>query len=228
MGYAGKLEEKREALQLRRQGLSYSEIQEKVSVSKDTLSRWCRDVILKPSQMERLTKRRLEGAERGRILGAKKQQRDRIRRTKKLIREGKKEIGRLSRRDRFIAGTALYLGDGYKSDKSVGFSNSNPQVISFMMKWLREFCQIPEDKFRGQIWIHEDLSELRARRFWAKITRIPINQFQKSYIAENKKGSRKVRKKLHKYGVFAIRVSNAETQRKILGWMSGILSRGVV
>lgn len=228
MGYAGKLEEKRLALKLRRQGLSYSEILKKIPVSKDTLSRWCRDVILTPSQIERLRGKRLKGAERGRIIGAKKQQRDRIKRTKKLLEKGEKEVGLLSKRDRFIAGIALYLGDGLKGDKEVGFSNSNSRVIEFMMDWFREFCQIPENKFRGQIWIHENLDELRARKYWSKATGIPINQFHKSYIAKNKKKSRKIRKKIHEQGVFAVRVSNAEIQRKILGWMSGILGRSVV
>lgn len=223
MGYAGKLEEKRLALKLRQQGLSYSEIRKKVPVSKDTLSRWCRNVILNPDQMEKLRRKRLKGAERGRIIGAKRQQQDRVRRTKKLIEEGKREVNLLNKRDRFIAGIGLYLGDGYKSDKSVGFSNSNPQLISFMMKWFREFCRVPEEKFRGQIWIHDNLNEPKARKYWSKITGIPLSQFQKSYIAKNKTESKKIRKQLHKHGVFALRISSAEIQRKILGWMAGVL-----
>lgn len=228
MGYAGKLEEKRLAIKLRRKGLSYSEIQKKVPVSKDTLSRWCRDVILTLEQMERLRQKSLKGAEKGGIIGAKRQQRDRIRRTKGLLKEGKKEVGLLSVRDRFVAGIALYLGDGLKSDREVGFSNSNPRIIRFMMRWFREFCKVPKKKFRGQIWIHENLDELKARKYWSKITQIPLSQFQKSYIAKNKTKSRKIRKQLHKYGVFAVRVSSAEIQRKILGWIAGILGESVV
>lgn len=73
------------ALKLRRKGLSYSEILIKVPVSKDTLSKWCRDVILSPAQMARLLERKLKGTERGRIIGAKKQQMERVQRTKKLL-----------------------------------------------------------------------------------------------------------------------------------------------
>jgi hypothetical protein len=223
VGYSGKLEEKKLALELRKKGLSYSEIQKRVPVSKDTLSRWCRDVVLSSAQLERLRRKRLKGAEKGRIIGAKKQQADRIRRTKKLLEEGKKEIERLTKRDKFIAGVGLYLSDGLKGDTEVGFSNSNPAIVSFMMSWFREFCHIPERRFRGQIWIHDNLSESKARRYWSKITGIPLAQFQKSDIAKNKPGSRKIRKKLHKYGVFAIRASSVDVQRKILGWVAGIL-----
>lgn len=228
MGYAGKLREKQLALKLRKKGLSYSEIKQQVPVSKDTLSRWCRDVILSVPQMEKLRRKKLKGAEKGRIIGAKKLQLGRIRRTRRLLEKGKREIGALARRDRFIAGIALYLGDGLKGDREAGFSNSNPEIIKFMMKWFREFCKLPEDRFRGQIWIHENLNELRARKYWSKVTGIPLDQFQKSYIAENKLESRKIRKQLHKNGVFAIRVSSVEVQRKILGWIAGVLGEELI
>jgi len=96
------------------------------------------------------------------------------------------------------------------------------------MRWFREFCQIPEDKFRGAIWIHENLDELKARKFWSRITGIPLGQFRKSYIAKNKTNSKKIRKNLHRYGVLAVRVSSADIQRKILGWIAGILRESMV
>lgn len=223
MGYAGKLEQKKIAQKLRSQGFPYSEIRKKVSVSKSTISLWCRDVILTVDQLERIRKKSLEGAERGRIIGAKKQQASRIKRTQELFLQGRKQIGRMTKRDRFMAGVGLYLGDGVKGDREVGFSNSNPKVIEFMIRWFREFCTIPEDKFRGHLWIHEGLNEMTARKYWSKTTKIPLGQFNKSYIAKNKSRSRKIRKQLHKHGVFAIRASDSTVQRQILGWLGGIL-----
>ncbi len=223
MGYAGKLEEKKLALELRAKGLSYSEIQKKVPVSKDTLSRWCRDVILSPKQLEKLRKKKLKGAERGRIIGAKRQQQARLKEIKRLRDEGIRNIGKMNKRDRFIAGCALYLGDGSKSENEVGFSNSNSNIIKFMMKWFREFCKVPEKKFRGAIWIHDNLDQNQAKIYWSNLTNIPPTQFHKTYVAKNKTGSRKIRKKRHEHGVFAIRISDASLQRKLLGWMAGIL-----
>lgn len=228
MGYQGKLEEKVKARKLRSKGLSYSEILKQVSVSKDTLSRWCRDVILSPGQLERLRKRKLKGAERGRIIGAKRQQERRIKETNKVVVKAMKELGGLNKRDRFVAGIALYLGDGLKKDKSAGFANSNPEIIRFMMAWFREFCKVPEDKYRGQIWIHNNLSEVDAKKFWSKLTLIPENQFHKTYVAENKKDSRKIRKNINKYGVFAIKIFDSWLQRKIMGWASGVLGSKLI
>lgn len=223
MGYIGKYEEKLLAQKLRRQGYSYSQIRKKISVSKSTMSLWCRDVALTPEQALKLFKKKLEGAERGRIIGAKKQQQARIARTKKLLSSGKKEVGKLTKKERFIAGIGLYAGDGSKGDKNVNFANSNPKIISFMVSWLREFFNVREEKFRGAIWIHDNLDVKKAEKYWSKLTKIPLSQFNKTYIAENKEQSRKIRKQIHKYGVFAIRISRVELQRKMRGWMAGVL-----
>jgi hypothetical protein len=64
-----------------------------------------------------------------------------------LLQYGRKEVGLLSRRDKFIAGIALYFGEGDKTDKSVGFTNGNPHAIVFMIFWLREYCKVKPNKF---------------------------------------------------------------------------------
>ena len=137
MGYAGKYEEKLLAIKLRRKGFSYKEIGERIKVSKSTLSLWCRDVALTSQQAIRLANKKLSGGEKGRLIGAKRQQQTRLKRTKKLLSVGKKEVGRLSKRERFIAGIALYAGDGLKGDKNVGFANSNSVIVVLAIISLR-------------------------------------------------------------------------------------------
>lgn len=222
MGYFGKLEEKELAIKLRKQGLSYKQILKKVKVSKSTLSLWCRDISLTVEQSEQLLKRKFEGSEKGRILGAKKNQERRIKETTEQFILGEKEIGKLTKRERFLIGIALYAGEGSK--KRIGFANSDPKIIKFMMKWFKEFCEVPPEKFRGAIWIHDNLNAIEAKDFWSNTTGIPENQFYKTYIAKNKKTSKKIRKNIHQFGVFSISLSNTKTHRKILGWLSGILN----
>lgn len=222
MGYSGKLEEKMHAVKLRKEGLSYKEILKQVSVSKATLSLWCRDIELTSGQKERLIANKKNGQHKGSIIAAENKRKARTERTLKTFKEAAVEIGVFSARDRFISGISLYAGEGDKSQKGIGFANTNPQFIKFMMDWFVEFCQIPNHKFRGAIWIHEGLDPLKAKEYWSKLTGIPMSQFHKTYIALNKTDSKKIRKNIHEYGVFAIRVSDSQKQRKILGWISAV------
>lgn len=221
MGYGGKLEDKLKAQELRRKGLSYREILVSVHVSKDTLSRWCREIILTPQQLDCLYKKRRSAGLRGSIIGAKSQQDRRTAITKILLQEGIREVSVLSKRDRFIAGVALYMGEGTKVDSHCAFANADPKVIRFMAGWFREFCQISEERLRGAIWIHDSLDEKGAKLFWSSVTNIPITQFYKTYFVPTK--NNKWRKNLHNYGIFSIRFTDSSVHRKIMGWISGIL-----
>lgn len=211
------------AQELRREGLSYGEIQLQVRVSKDTLSRWCRDIPLSQQQIERLLENKGLGQRKGSLIAAENKRRLRIKRTQRIFDEAKSELGELNKRDRFMVGIALYAGEGNKDDRKGGFANSDPKVIRFMMGWFREFCKIPMSKFRGAIWLHEGLDEKTSKRFWSALTGIPDEQFHKTYIAKNKIDSRKIRKNIHEFGVFAIKFSASDTQRKIIGWISVVL-----
>lgn len=221
MGYFGKLEEKMVAIKLRKKGFSYKQIMGQVRVSKDTISRWCRDIILTPEQMEGLLKRKLVGAEKGRLIWAKKLQIKRIKEAEEFNSKGKKDVGNLSDRDKFLMGISLYAAEGSKRNYSIQFANSDPRMIIFMMDWFRKFCEVPEGKFRGSIWIHDDLNVKKAIKFWSELTSIPNNQFHKTYLVKNKTNSRKIRKNKHEYGVFSIRASDTKKQKMILGWMYG-------
>jgi len=221
MGYAGKLEMKSKARSLRKKGFSVKDIQKKLGVSRSSVSLWVRDIQLSKKQQERLYLNKKTGALRGSIIGAKEKQKEREELTRKLLAEGEKEVGDVSSRDRFIAGIALYFAEGDKADGHVSFNNSDPNAIRFMANWLREFCNISEEKLRGSLYIHDDLDEYKAKRYWSKLTRIPLGQFTKSYIAPN--NLNRLRKKKHIYGVFRISISSTILHRKITGWISKVL-----
>ena len=140
--------------------------------------------------------------------------------TKKLLKEGIKEIGILSKRDKFIAGVAMYFAEGAKGDKNVSFTNTDPKAIKFIVGWLRNFCNVPKMKFRASLYLHDNLNEKKAKQFWSKLTKIPLGQFRKSYIVRN--NPNRLRKVRHIYGVLKITVSNANLHRKIMGWISGV------
>jgi len=228
VGYFGNLEKKLQAQKLRRKGYSYPQIQKILNVPKSTLSGWCRDIALTEKQALKLFNNKLRGAAKGRIIGAKRQQARRLKEIQDMMFEGRREVGTLLAKDRFIAGISLYSAEGTKTDKSCSFSNSDPKLIKFMADWFREFCKVPENKLRGAIWIHDNLDADEARKYWSSLTGIPESQFYKTYIAKNKVNSSKIRKNIHNYGVFSVRFSDAKVHRKLMGWIAGVFDTNLI
>lgn len=222
MGYFGKLEEKLNAQNLRKKGFSYKEILSQISVSKDTISRWCKEISLTEEQKERLASNKKFGQKKGSLVAAENKRRKRKERTNAIFEEAKKELGKMGAKERFVTGIALYAAEGGKTDGKGEFANSDPQIISFMMKWFLDFAKVTSDRIRGAIWLHEGLDEMRAREYWSSLTGIPITQFHKTYIAKDKGESKKIRKNIHEFGIFSIRFSDSEKQRKIMGWISAL------
>jgi DNA-binding transcriptional MerR regulator len=223
MSYTGKLELKLKARKLRKKGFSIKEIQKRLKVSRSSVSLWVRDIKLTKKQLEKLYLNQRTGCLKGSIIAAMNKIRKREELTRKLIEKGEKEIGGLSKRDKFIAGVAMYFAEGGKTDKNIQFSNSDPKAIKFIMGWLREFCKIPQEKFRGSLYIHDNLNEKKAKIFWSKLTNIPLKQFTKTYVVRN--NPKRLRKVKHPYGVFRVAISKANLHREIMGWISGIFKQ---
>lgn len=217
----GKLEQKLLAQSLRQQGLSYGEIRQKIVVSKGTLSAWCKDIRLTKEQELRLMQSKQLGQRKGSLVAAENKRNKRILRTENIQEEAKKEIGDLAKREQLIAGIALYAAEGDKTDGKGGFSNADPTLIKFMMKWLIVFAKVPPDRMRGALYLHEGLNVYKAKQFWSTITGIPLGQFIKPYVAKER-SNKKFRKNIHQYGVFAIRFSDSEIHRRIMGWIYAV------
>ena len=220
MSYVGKLGLKLKAQKLRKQGLAIKEIEKKIKVSRSSVSLWVRDVKLTKKQLKRLYLNKKTGQLKGSIIAAMNKIKAREKLVERLLKEGEKEIGNLSKRDKFVTGVAMYFAEGSKTSNNVSFSNSDARAIKFMMSWLREVCKAPEGKFRGALYLHDNLDKTRAERFWSKLTGIPLKQFTKTYLVKN--NPHRLRKAKHIYGVFRITVCNANLHRKIMGWISGI------
>lgn len=227
MGYYGKLFEKSEVQKLRKQGLSYRAIQKVIPVSKDSISRWCRSIPLTDSQSKKLENNKRESVYKASSIAASNKRKKKEDEIKMFMNEGSLSVGNLSERDRFIAGIVFYQAEGTKFDGKCEFTNADARLIVFMMEWFREFFIIPLEKFRGAIWLHDDLNESQAKEYWSQLTNIPIAQFHKTYVVK-KKFPIQIRKQLHPYGVFSIRFSDTKIHRKIIGLISGILKNYVV
>lgn len=212
-----KTKEKIIAIKLRRKGYSYQDIKKLTNVSKSTLSLWLRDIVLSIEQRKKL-KARYDGQCRG----AKANHQKRINETNKIIKQSILEAQKLVKDSFFIAGLMLYWAEGHKSKKleTVRFSNSDPQMIKLMMEWFRRYCYFSEKKFRVAVHIHSLFCKKDVEKYWSNITRIPLTQFQKTYVKKTSLGHRK--NKLY-LGTCNVMVFNKRVFRQIEGWKIGLL-----
>ncbi|HSH22630.1 MAG TPA: hypothetical protein VK975_01030 [Acidimicrobiales bacterium] len=74
----------------------------------------------------------------------------------RLLAEGRERIGALSERHLLVAGTALYAGDGSKTDGSVRFT-SDPRMVLFFCVWLRRCFTVDQSRLRLRLYLHQGL-----------------------------------------------------------------------
>ncbi len=213
-----KLREKIKAIKFREKGLSYSFIKRSIKVSKSTLSRWLKDIELTQEQQKKL----LKGREISRYAAARAKRNKRIEQTKLIIENGRKEFSSFLGKGLFLAGLSLYWAEGDKNNlERVKFTNSDAEMISLMMRWFREICEVPEKKFRIALHVHNLHSRKNIIKYWSEITNIPKNQFHKIYIKPTTLGYR--RNALYN-GTCAIVINDRNLFRKIVGWKLGLIN----
>ncbi len=212
-----KLNERREAINLRKRGVGYNEILKTVNVSKSTLSLWLRDIVLPCNARKKL----LRGRELSRYTAAAQKKRIRESNTKEITRSGRGEFKILVKNPLFLTGLCLYWaeGDKHKQEK-VKFTNSDEKMIVLMMIWFRKICGVPEQKFRIALHVHNLHRPENLEKYWSRTTGIPEKQFQKTYI---KQSSLQYRRNVLYNGTCAIVVNDKALFRRIRGWRLGLL-----
>lgn len=166
---------------LRAQGKSYSEIKQKLNISKSTLSGWLNDMPLSSQQvrlLRDLNPRRIEHFR-------ETMRRKREQRLHGVYLQARKDIGALSRRDLFIAGLYLYWGEGTKSNiGKLAVANTDPFVIKAFLNWAKIMGISPES-IRVRLHLYTDMNIKKETLYWAKELRVSIKQFRKPYIKKS-------------------------------------------
>ena len=171
-------EDKQRALAMRKKGMSYSQIKEKLNVSKGTLSGWLYDMPLSPERIRELQADSPIRIEKYRnTMRAKRETR-----LGKVYKKASKDIGNFSKRDLFLAGLFLYWGEGTKVQKNaVTLTNTNPAMLKLFIKWLDLF-DIKRKYLKIKLHLYSDMNIKHSLDFWSKELNISISQFRKPYI----------------------------------------------
>lgn len=214
---------KRSALQLRKQGKSYNEINKVLGIPKSTLSSWLKNLPLSETVKNRnIQKAKLIWAKNitdyNKIRSLKYQEA-----TKKLITKFAREVPALNKKSLFWIGLALFWAEGGKREKwNVRFVNSDPQIIQIIMLFFRKICKVSDEKFTLRIHLYPNIQEKVAKNYWLKITKLQEDQLRKSQVQIS--GSSKGKRPINRlpYGTLHINIGDAHLNKKIKGWLLGL------
>ena len=214
--------EKQQAVLLRNQGLSYREIQRAIAVSRGSLSRWLQGVTLTEDQHERIHRKNLSIRQDFVAYNQRKHAEVQAKK-RETIGRCAEEIGDITTRELLLVGIALYWAEGSKGNLTsvVEFVNADPAMIALMMRWFRWCCQVPEQKFRARIQLHDAAQLQKSEQFWSSLTGIPTQQFTKPILKLSPSSQRKRGNSLP-YGTIHIRIADVHLLTTIQGWMSGL------
>ena len=176
------IEKKSYAIELRKKGYSLFEIANKLNIAKSTSSLWLRNIELNTKARNRIEERRsLARSKAGQTVKNRvKHRRNRLDViSKELI--SKLNITNNSQLCKLLC-SFLYWGEGNKTGYRVGFINSDPIMIGAFIKLFRRSFILNESKFRALVHLHEYHDETEIKKYWSKITNIPLSQFTKSYL----------------------------------------------
>jgi len=211
-----KTAERQKAIRLRKDGFTYSEIEQSLNVSRGSLSLWLRNIPYTP-RGDVKNKRRLASFRNSQVLHRRK-----IQRISQIMTLAKGEIININPYELKLLGAMAYWTEGSKTkDSLVKFTNSNPKFIKFVLKWLREVCKVPEEKLRVHLRIHDDLYRRKTEQYWSKISGIPLNRFYKTTFKISDSSGKRYNKL--KYGIASITVCDTKLFYKIMGLIEGII-----
>lgn len=215
-----RLEDKRKAIELRVQGKTFGEIRSIIpNLSKSTLSGWLRNVELTKGQKEALLKNIKRVTYGARVRAGRTKRIENEKKNQEIMTKAGDELPSLIKNPLFLVGLVLYWAEGTRKSGYFRFTNSDPEIIKIMVKWLREIFQIPEEKIRIRIYIHKIYSHENCEKFWSRITNIPLNRFLKTIY---KPTPHKIKKNLDYKGVCRIDINNVNLFRRIMGRQQGI------
>jgi len=216
--------EYKKALILRRTGKSLKKIATKLGVSVSIVSAWCREVELTEQQREKLKRRKVNIRHLRRL--AKQSHLAKISRIRKHFEDSFAEIKPLTDNELFLTGLALYWAEGFKSVKEsrLGFCNSDPRMIKFMLRWFQKGLKISKQNFLLRTEFnesHKDRTE-EIKIYWSKLTQIPLSQFEKPFY-QRSAWLKDYPNREDYFGVLRIRVrKSSELLYKTRGWIKGL------
>lgn len=205
---------KEKAIALRKQGLSYREIENLLLVPRSTLSHWLRDIKLSDEQNQRLTQNYGNGLIKARVKASQWHKAQKVLRLQKAKDEAESVLKEIVINDNLVelAAAMLYLGEGAKNN-TTAIGNSNPLILKFFIAVLRKKYGLSLEQIRCELHLRADQKPGEIKEYWSKELGLPLTNFR-TIVFDHRTAGRPTYPSYK--GVCIINCGNIAIQRKLI------------
>jgi hypothetical protein len=186
------------------------EIARMVGVSLSSVSLWVRDIELDQAQQASMRVR--AARRRGKASAAWARGRRREAQMTGRRRAGCGDV-------LHVAGCMLFWAEGSRERNAVIFTNSDPAMVRYFVRFLRECLAVPDHKMRITCNLFADhvARQREIEDFWLGIAGLPRAQLTKSIVNVYSKHSQKKRRNKLPYGTCRLVVCDTAVVQSIYG-----------
>jgi len=197
----------------REEGASINEIARRTGAAKSSISRWVRDIELSDEQHEALRIAAYLGHVKGRTMHA------RLRREARKMAQEDGRMRAVQGDAFFVAGCMLYWAEGSKERNRVEFTNSDPEMIRFFVRFLKTYWNLRDEQIRVTCNLFADHAERRREieQFWLQVAALPGESLRTSTVNVYSKYSKKKRQNRLPHGTCRITVTRTRVVQAIYG-----------
>lgn len=182
------IEQIKDARVYRTCGFSLNEISQKFEISKSTASLWTKEAVLNAYGKARV--RSLAKSYQNK--SAEISHKNKLKRLQIADIEAQTLLDNGINKLELAALAVMYWCEGSKDDRRVVFTNSDPNLVATFVNLFRLIFRIDESRLRIKVHIHDYHNEEEILQFWSKVTNIPLDQFNKSFLKESKHNIKRV------------------------------------
>ncbi|MEK9131659.1 MAG: hypothetical protein AAB447_01975 [Patescibacteria group bacterium] len=210
-----RVQDKIEAIRLRKLGYTYSEIRKVIPVSKSLLSGWFRGVQMTEEEVFLLDTEISKQVLIGRINASNTNHRRRLDRDKIVFESAQKSFELFKHDSFFILGISLYWAEGGKKVSCFQFINSDPEMLRMMIRWIEKYFNYPKECLKYRLFMHELYANENCENYWAQAVGVPRDLFQKTIY---KPTAHTVKKNSEYKGCLRVSFGGVTELRTVLAW----------
>jgi hypothetical protein len=167
----------KKAIELRRRGLSYTDIAKELKVSRTSVCLWVKNVKLTEVERLHLQKNIRAKMERGRMMASISLRSRKVFKEKIVYEQAEGEFEKKAKDPFFMLGIGLWGTPPHKKGYfSLQFTSANPEIMKIMASWVEKYLEIPKKAIKYRVYksstalIISRIKPIRQVIAWQKLT----------------------------------------------------------